>query len=273
MSPFGGDAGFETLNPHGEDQSLYPVLTLPWWSTSSFSINQHDSPPPPPVTLSVVSRIKDTNSGLLSSVTNAASSAAGKVSVPSGAVAAVFHNSISRGFQDIQPRANPLEHLLVYTPSGYVVQYELLPLIGVELSDNGLRTRSNSYMHTPDDELRLKVEPVQWWDVCRRSDWPEREESISGTTLARQEVAEMIGNSYKTKLPDVNESLGGKQLVKVDSVKPHERSHWYLSNVEVQINSGRLPIWQKSKVIFYSLDFWHLYILFFLLVMICCRGF
>ncbi|KAI8574597.1 hypothetical protein RHMOL_Rhmol01G0366400 [Rhododendron molle] len=253
MSPFGGDAGFETLNPHGEDQSLYPVLTLPWWSTSSFSINQHDSPPPPPVTLSVVCRIKDTNSGLLSSVTNAASSAAGKVSVPSGAVAAVFHNSISRGFQDIQPRANPLEHLLVYTPSGYVVQYELLPLIGVELSDNGLRTRSNSYMHTPDDELRLKVEPVQWWDVCRRSDWPEREESISGTTFARQEVAEMIGNSYKTKLPDVNESLGGKQLVKVDSVKPHERSHWYLSNVEVQINSGRLPIWQKSKIRFYMI--------------------
>lgn len=84
---------------------------------------------------------------------------AGKVSVPSGAVAAVFHNSISRGFQDIQPRTNPLEHLLVYTPSGYVVQYELLPVIGVELSDNGLRTRSSSYMHTPDDELRLKVEP------------------------------------------------------------------------------------------------------------------
>lgn len=254
LSPFGGDAGFETLNPHGEDQALYPILTLPWWSTASFSINQHYSPPPAPVTLSVVSRIKDSNSGLLSSVTNAASSVAGKVSVPSGAVAAVFHNSISRGFQDIQPRTNPLEHLLVYTPSGYVVQYEFLPVIGVELSDNGLRTRSSSYMHTPDDELRLKVEPIQWWDVCRRSDWPEREESISGTTFAGKEVAVMIGNSYKTNLPDVNESFTGKQLVKVDSAKPHERSHWYLSNAEVQINSGRLPIWQKSKIRLYTMS-------------------
>ncbi|PSR94788.1 Autophagy-related protein like [Actinidia chinensis var. chinensis] len=252
LSPFGGDAGFQTLNSHSEDPSLYPVLTLPWWSTSSFLIHQHSSPPPP-VILSVVSRIKDSNSGLLNSVTNAAASAAGKVSVPSGAVAAIFHNTLSRGFRDVQPRANSLEHLLVYTPSGHVVQYELLPLIGVELSDNGLRTRSSSYTLTQDDELRVKVEPVQWWDVCRRSDWPEREESI-GSTFAGQEVAETIGNNSKTNFLEISESVGGKQLLKSDSVKPHERSHWYLSNAEVQINSGRLPIWQKSKIRFYMMS-------------------
>ncbi|XP_057474386.1 LOW QUALITY PROTEIN: autophagy-related protein 18g-like [Actinidia eriantha] len=252
LSPFGGDTGFQTLNSHSEDPSLYPVLTLPWWSTSSFLINQHSSPPPP-VILSVVSRIKDSNSGLLNSVSNAAASAAGKVSVPSGAVAAIFHNTLSHGFRDVQPRANSLEHLLVYTPSGHVVQYELLPLIGVELSDNGLRTRSSLYTLTQDDELRVKVEPVQWWDVCRRSDWPEREESI-GTTFAGQEVAETIGNNSKTNFLEISESVGGKQLLKSDSVKPHERSHWYLSNAEVQINSGRLPIWQKSKIRFYMMS-------------------
>ncbi|CAL5357551.1 unnamed protein product [Camellia sinensis] len=245
LSPFGGDAGFQTLKSHGEDPSLYPVLTLPWWSTSSFTINQYSSPPPPPVTLSVVNRIKDINSGLLNSVTNVAASAAGKISVPSGAVAAVFHNSVSRDFQNVQSRViNSLEHLLVYTPSGHVVQYELLPLIGVELSDNGLRTRSSSYMHTQDDELRVKVEPVQWWDVCRRSDWPEREESVS----------EIIGNNYRTNFLETSESVGGKQTVKSDSVKPHDRSHWYLSNAEVQINSGRLPIWQNSKIHFYMMS-------------------
>ncbi|KAL6978462.1 hypothetical protein U1Q18_020130 [Sarracenia purpurea var. burkii] len=239
LSPFGGDAGFQTLNPHGEDQSLCPVLTLPWWSTSSFIINQHSALPPPPVTLSVVSRIKDNNSGLLNSVTNAASSAAGKVFVPSGAVAAVFHNTLTRGFRNVQPRPNLFEHLLVYTPSGYVVQYELLPLIEVERSDDSLRTRSGSYMHTQDDEFRVKVEPVQWWDVCRQSDWPEREESISGTIFARQEVAE---------------SVGGAKKLKSDSVKPHERSQWYLSNAEVQINSGRLSMWKKSKILFYMIS-------------------
>ena len=220
----------------------------------TFLINQHSSPPPPPVTLSVVSRIKDSNSGFLSSVTNAAASAAGKVSVPSGAVAAFFHNTLSRGFRDVQPRANSLEHLLVYTPSGHVVQYELLPFMGVERSDNGLRTWSSSYAHNQDDELRVKVEPVQWWDVCRRSDWPEREESISGTAFAGQEVADMTGNNYNSNFLEVNECVGVKQLLKSDSVKPHERSHWYLSNAEVQINSGRLPIWQKSKVQFFPLD-------------------
>ncbi|KAI7984290.1 Autophagy-related protein 18g [Camellia lanceoleosa] len=254
LSPFGGDAGFQTLNYHGEDTSLYPVLSLPWWSTSSFIINQHSSPPPPPVTLSVVSRIKDNCSGLLNSVTNAAASAAGKISVPSGAVAAVFHNAMYYGLRDVQSRVSSLEHLLVYSPSGHVVQYELLPSVGVELSDSGLRTRSGSYMNTQDEELKVKVEPVQWWDVCRRSDWPEREESISGTTFARQEAAEIIGNNYRTNFLVMNNSDGGKHMVKSDSLKPHGRSHWYISNAEVHINSGRLPIWQKSKIRFYMMS-------------------
>lgn len=79
--------------------------------------------------------------------------------------------------------------------------------------------------------------------MCRRSDWPEREESISETTFAGKEVAVMIGNSYKTNLPDVNESFTGKQLVKVDSAKPHERSHWYLSNAR-----GANQLWEVTNM-------------------------
>lgn len=190
-----------------------------------------------------MSRIKDNNSGLLSSVSNVASSAAGKVSVPSGAVAAVFHNSMPLG-QDVSTRhnCNSLEHLLVYNPSGYVVQHELVPSVGFERSDFGSKTQSPSYLYMQDEELRIKVEPVQWWDVCRRSDCPEREESISGTASDIRKTAEIIGNC-KT-----NESVGGKKLVKGDSLKPLERSHLFLSNAEVQISSGRFPIWQKSKV-------------------------
>uniref|UniRef100_A0A5B7ARY2 Putative autophagy-related protein 18g n=2 Tax=Davidia involucrata TaxID=16924 RepID=A0A5B7ARY2_DAVIN len=254
ISPFGGDAGFQTLKSHGEEPSLDPLLSLPWWSTSSFIINQQSFPPPPPLTLSVVSRIKNSNSGLLNSVSNTAASAAGKVSVPSGAVAAVFHNSKSRSFQDVHSRANTLEHLLVYTPSGQVIQYELLPSIVVEPSDGGLRTRSGSYVHTQDDELRVKVDPVQWWDVCRRSDRPEREECISGTTSDRKETVEIIEDDCRTNFLEINDGVGGKKLVKSDAVKPHERSHWYLSNSEVQINSGKLPIWQKSKIRFYMMS-------------------
>ncbi|CAK9175864.1 unnamed protein product [Ilex paraguariensis] len=252
LSPFGGDTSFQTLNYHDEVPSPCPAVSLPWWSTSSFTINQKLSPPPAPVTLSVVSRIKNNNSGLLNSVSNAATSAAGKVSMPSGAVAAVFHNSISWGFQEVGCRVNSLEHLLVYTPSGFVIQHELMPLIGAELSESRSKIRSTSYVHLQDEELRVKVEPVQWWDVCRPSDSPEREEGFSGNTFDSQEAGG-ITDSYRTNFPEINHSVMEKRLVKSDSVKPPDRSHLHLSSAEVQINSGRLPIWQKSKIHFYTM--------------------
>ena len=192
LSPFGGDAGFQTLNSQGEEPSLFPVLSLPWWSTSSCVINQQSFPPPLPVALSVVSRIKYSSFGWLNTVSNAAASATGKVFVPSGAVAAVFHNSISLSPQHIGRKTNSLEHLLVYTPSGHVVQHELLPSLGADSGANNLRIQTASYTHVQEDDLTVKVEPVQWWDVCRRSDWPEREECISQSTLERQDVAEVV---------------------------------------------------------------------------------
>jgi len=133
LSPFGGDAGFRMLSSQGEEPSLFPALSAPWWSTSSCISNQQSfPPPPPPVALSVVSRIKYSSFGWLNTVSNTTASATGKVFVPSGAVAAVFHNSLSQSLQHANSKANTLEHLLVYTPSGYVVQHELLPLVGVE---------------------------------------------------------------------------------------------------------------------------------------------
>ncbi|KAM7495939.1 hypothetical protein LguiA_020353 [Lonicera macranthoides] len=250
LSPFGGDPGFQTHDSRGECSAPFPVVSLPWWFTSSFIINRQSSSPPPPVTLSVVSRIKDNNSGLLSSVSNVAASAVGKVSVPSGAVAAVFHNSMPLGLEDASTKrnCNSLEHLLVYNPSGYVVQHELVPSVGFEPSDFGLKTQSPSYLHMQDEELRIKVEPVQWWDVCRRSDCPEREESISGTASDIRKTAEVIGYC-KT-----NESVGGKKLLKGNSLKPPERSHLFISNAEVQISSGRFPIWQNSKIHLYMMS-------------------
>lgn len=188
----------------------------------------------------MVSRIKNCNAGWLNTVSIAAASATGKVLVPSGAVAAVFHNSLSQSPQHVRTRVNSLEHLLVYTPSGHVIQHELFPSMGAELSDGGTRTLSGSFRQIQDEELRVRVEPIQWWDVCRRSEWPEREECVS----ERQKYAKIIvdksdsEDSYRTDLLEI----------KSDSVKPLERSHWYLSNAEVQISSGRIPIWHKSKV-------------------------
>ncbi|GER24789.1 homolog of yeast autophagy 18 (ATG18) G [Striga asiatica] len=248
LSPFGGDDGFQTLYTPGRGTSLCLASTPPWWSTSSFAINEQQLFPPPTCTPSVVSRIKCNDSGLLNSVSNAAASMVGKLWVPSGAIAAVFHNANSG---DVKSSSSSLEHILVYTPSGFVVQHEIMySLVGPEQSEGQREYLSSA--NPQSEELRVKVEPVQWWDVCRRMDNMEREECISGSIFDGTIDAE-IEDETKLVFGD-NPISGDKKLVKNNSLKCADRSHWYLSNAEVQINSCRIPIWQKSKMHFHVME-------------------
>lgn len=245
LSPFGGETGLQMQNSLS-GPTLVPSLSLPWWSSSSFMVNQSfSSPLPVPITLSVVSRIKNVYSGWLNTVSNAASSATGKVSVPSGVIAAAFHSSVRQSVQPAIVNANALEHLLVYTPSGYVIQYELLPSLGGDQSESTLSNGTASLVQMQEEDLRVKVEAVQWWDVCRRADWPEREEFLPGIAHGRPDAAEIVMDTSDYEDND----LGERELV-----KPQEGSHWYLSNAEVQVRSGRVPVWQKSKIYFYVIE-------------------
>ncbi|XP_022150194.1 autophagy-related protein 18g isoform X3 [Momordica charantia] len=259
LSPFGGEAGFRILNSQGEEPCLLPVVSLPWWSTSSLVINQQSFPPPPPVSLSVVSRIKYSSFGWLNTVNSSAGS--GKGFVPSGAVAAIFHNALSRNPHRVNSKHNSLEHLLVYTPSGHVVQHELLPSFGAEPSLHSSRTESSSFLHMQEDDFKLKVEPIQWWDACRRSDYPERGECIYDSTFDGQDVAKTktkttqngrtdTEGTYELDFQEMNDDSGAEKVIRAigQSGISHEQSHWFLSNAEVQISSGRLPIWKNSKI-------------------------
>ncbi|KAE8675345.1 Autophagy-related protein 18h [Hibiscus syriacus] len=247
LSPFGGETVLQIRNSHVDGPILSPVVSFPWWSTPSFFVNYQTFPlpAPPTVTLSVVSRIKNVNSGWLNTVTNAASSAAGKTSFPSGALSAVFHNSLPNDLQRGQVKANVLEHLLVYTPSGHVVQHKLLPSFGGEAGENASRIGSGSALQIQEEGLWVKVEAMQAWDVCRRTDWPEREECLSGMTHGRKEALEMSMDGS-----DSEDNYAGEKYMS----KPQDQAHLYLSNAEVQISSGRIPIWQNSKVSFYTMS-------------------
>ncbi|KAL6516050.1 hypothetical protein OROGR_019355 [Orobanche gracilis] len=243
LSPFGGDDGFQTLYTHGQGTSLVLASTPPWWSTSSFTINEQPSLPPPTCTPSVLARIRCSDSGLLNSVSNAAASMVGRLWVPSGAVAAIFHNTNSAGSLDVNKSSGgSLEHILVYTPSGFVVQHEIMSSMG----GHEQRESRNEYSYNPqNEELRVKVEPLQWWDVCRRMDNMEREECTFGS---------IFDGLNDLDFDEENLISGEKKLVKNNSLKSAERLHLYLSNAEVQINSCRLPIWQKSKMHFHVME-------------------
>eukprot|EP00257_Ricinus_communis_P001771 XP_002512315.2 autophagy-related protein 18h [Ricinus communis] len=246
LSPFGGENVLQIHNSHVDGPSLLPVLSLPWWSTSLLTVNQQcfSASPPSPVTLSVVSRIKNNNTGWLNTVSNAASS--GKTSLQSGAIASVFHNCVPQNLHPAHLKnVNALDHLLVYTPSGHLVQYKLMSTVGADATEVVTRIGQGSSAQIQDEELRVNVESVQWWDVCRRADWPEREECISGITLGRQETTDM-----PMETSDCEDNDTGH----VESLKFHEQSHLYLSNAEVQMSSWRISLWQKSKMSFYVIN-------------------
>lgn len=208
-------------------------------------MNEQNYSPPPPCTLSPVSRIKCSDSGLLNSVSNVAASMVGKIWGPSGAAAAIFHNSNSAGSVDVHLSATSLENILVYSPSGFLIQYEIQSSMGLELIESRTVSWSAPQVNPQNGELKVKVEPIQWWEVRRRLDNQEREECISRNIIDGQNDPEIDGNSKMSRRENV--STGEKKLVKSDSLESSERSHWYLSNAEVQTNS-RLPLWQMSKV-------------------------
>ncbi|XP_018482711.1 autophagy-related protein 18g isoform X1 [Raphanus sativus] len=257
LNPSGSDAGLLPLNCEGEEPARHSASTFPWWNTQTLAINQHSSPPPA-VALSVVSRIKYSSFGWLNTVSNAATAATGKVFVPSGAVAAVFHKSVTHDLQQ-NSRTNSLEHILVYTPSGHVVQHELLPSVCTGSPESASRVQRASPAQVQEDDLRVKVEPIQWWDVCRRSDWLETEERLPKSITEKQydldtESSNLPIHEDACLSVDINGKFGEDRYLKTSSEKPPERSHCYLSNFEAKVTSGVLPVWQNSKISFHVMD-------------------
>jgi hypothetical protein len=255
LSPFGGDSSLQTQNSHSDGPPLAPCQSRPWWSKPSFLMDQQLHPVPSTVTNSVVSRIKNSSSSWLNTVSNVAASASGKLSVPSGAITAIFYNSIYQGSVPAPSKANALEHLLVYSPSGHVIQHELMPSSGSESSDSSPTVGSGAHLQLQDDELHVTAEPVQWWDVCRRTNWPERDQDIANVVFHNQQNSIMTVDTSDCEDSDhsdftpSNDGMSKKEVMKVK-----ERSSWYLSNAEVQISSWRIPIWDKSKICFYVMD-------------------
>ena len=112
--------------------------------------------------------------------------------------------------------------------------------MAAESSETVSRTALVPSAQIQEEDLRVKVEPVQWWDVCRRYDWPEKEVGILGNTVGRLEAVEMILDSSDY---EDNNSVGNNNSIKLNNEQCH------FSNVEVHISSGRIPIWQESEVI------------------------
>nr|GMD48192.1 Autophagy-related protein 18H [Ipomoea batatas] len=152
------------------------------------------------------------------------------VNIGYGPMAVVIKDFISRAVvSQFRAHKSPIS-VLCFDPSGTLL---------VTASIRG------PLVHMQEDELRVKAEPVQWWDVCRRADWLEREECVKEIAFGTHGGMDTV---IDTSVGE-DDGIGGKDI----SV-PHNQAHWYLSNAEVQSRSWRIPIWQKSKICFYTMS-------------------
>ncbi|KAG0554174.1 hypothetical protein KC19_12G069500 [Ceratodon purpureus] len=255
ISPFGGIVGPQTHGTVPVDGLIGPTLTpspvFPWWSrTGPVSLNQQAlNPPPPAITLNVVSRIKNGNGGWLGTVTNAAVTATGRSNVLAGAVAAVFHDGGGAGVESDIGVGTLKDQLWVMCPTGHLLRYLLRPSVGGDGGyTNGLPQMAGiGAPGSPglSQELKVVVEPVERWDVARRPNWVEREERVEAQSPHHEEAGiGLVGNSRGTGV-----SLGN--VVK-EGMTTEEMQRWFMSNAEVQMLQDKpVPIWAKSKIQFH----------------------
>ncbi|KAF9589033.1 hypothetical protein IFM89_018295 [Coptis chinensis] len=172
----------------------------------------------PPVTLSVVSRIRNGNSGWKGTVSGAAAAATGRISALSGATASVFHNCKGNGIYAGTSSLRTKYHLLVFSPSGSVIQY-VLAKASPGIDSEMIVSRSTPFHDaTPDSDARFIVEALQ-----NNKIYPE--EMRNGSS------------DYPTTKSKTNTGS-------------EERHHLYISEAELQMHQAQIPLWAKPEIYF-----------------------
>lgn len=232
-------------NQDGNMMATYGITTtkstVRWPPTSGSQAVNHQNP----VTLSVVGRIRSGSNGWRGSVTG--------MSSLSGAIASSFHNC--KGNEVYSDNNNSSlksnYHLLVFTPSGSVIQYALRTSNGLESSlvGSGLSTALDS---GPDGETRMVVEAIQKWNICQKQNRKEREDNFdiygeNGNTESSKVFPEGIEKKSNYVM-----SAGGIGVSNA-KVGPEERHHLYISEAELQMHQDWVPLWAKSEIYFQSM--------------------
>lgn len=250
ISPFGGPVGPYTHRTGHFAKVIGTSMSmqlLPWWSNVGplKSCQQTTLPPPPTVNLPVISRIKNGNSGWRGAVSGAAAAASGRSYSTSGAVAVLFHDGGGgRGCNvDAEADDSLKEQLWVLTPSGDLIMHIIHLSVGTEGYSNGGVSPSSSKDML---DLRVVVEPLKKWGVCRRPNWIEREEKLISSN-----GAEVQANTPRTSSYSNGENMRWSFGNETFGSMPDEMHQSFLSHAEVHMCHCKAPLWAKSKVSFH----------------------
>lgn len=185
-----------------------------------------------PITLSVISRIKNGSNGWKGAVSGAAAAATGKINPLCGAIASTFHNCKGTG---VHPDLNSLRtkcYLLVFSPSGCIIQYVLRHSVGVESGTDlpGLNFGSNEL--SQDTNTGILVEALQKWDVCHKQNRRDHDDDI-----------DIYGEKKGTTIHPIDSVAENKKLT------TEEKLRLYISEVELHMHPVRVPLWARRDVI------------------------
>jgi len=190
----------------------------------------------PPITLSVVSRIRNGANGWRGTVTGAAAAATGRKTSLSGAIASSF-----RKYKSSEGN-NSKYQLLVFSPTGSMIQYALRMLTSQDSAVvSGL---APAYESLPQDDARLVVEAMQKWNICHSR--REREDNIdiygeNGMSDAKKIYPEEMGEEH-TITPKIRNGV-----IKVNP-SLEEKHHLYISEAELQMHQAQTSLWSKPEV-------------------------
>ncbi|KAG8365036.1 hypothetical protein BUALT_Bualt18G0061200 [Buddleja alternifolia] len=231
ISPSGGSVSFQSSD--GSPNSRLQLLTQQSVCASG-----------PPVTLCAISRIRSGNNGWRNTVSGAAAAATGRTSSLSGAIASAFHNCKGN---DMHSDTKKSYYLLVFSPSGCVIQYALR----ISPAFNGMLALPGGSESGTDSDARLMVEPIQKWNICQKQNRKDREDNI--------DVYEENGNPDSSKVYPERVKRESNLFSDVSGTTPkekittEEKHHMYISEAELQMHQNRNPIWARSEVYFQTM--------------------
>ncbi|KAI4366130.1 hypothetical protein MLD38_022048 [Melastoma candidum] len=203
-----------------------------------------------PVTLTAISRIRSGTNGWRDTVSGAAAAATGRLNSLGGAIASSFHNcKCSNALLD-RSSDKAKHHLLVFSPSGSMIQYALQIPIGLE-SVSSVTGVGDGYDSTGDWDGRLVVEAVQKWNICQKHNRRDREDALD--IYGENGTADIKKIYPEGMIMGTNSLSGDMESETKTRTNPEDKHPLYISEVELWMHPAKLPLWAKSGIHFQSL--------------------
>ncbi|XVF04001.1 hypothetical protein REPUB_Repub05bG0042700 [Reevesia pubescens] len=244
-----GDAGF---SPRHSDLGVMTKPQVRWAPNLGVQTPTQTSlcASGPPVTLSVVSRIRNGNNGWRGTVSGAAAAATGRMGSLSGAIASSFHNCKGNNFLFAESSSLKTKyHLLVFSPSGCMIQYALRLLADCDSTPvvSGLNT---TYESTAESDGRLVVEAIQKWNICQKHNRREREDNVD---IYGENGTSDNSKVYPEEIKEGTTCTDPSNTVDKANANPEEKHNLYISEAELLMHQARTPLWAKPEIYFQSM--------------------